>query len=95
MLQQDDQHQSLSESPSPGPHLWINTVVKFVVDFFESPPLDVLANFLPIILINPLFFDDDVFLDVGVGSFGDFDSIVLEPNFINFNSSLISSTGHS
>lgn len=57
--------------------------MKLVVNFLEASIFDELAYFLPVVLVNPLFFNHDLFLMIGVGSFGHFFFIEIKPSLIN------------
>lgn len=69
--------------------------MELIIHFLECPSFNKETNFLPIVFINPLLFNYDVLLDIGIRSFWYFGPIELEPSLINLYSSLIANTRHS
>lgn len=51
MFEKYDEHDSLTDCPSPSTHAGIDAIVELVVNFFKGAPLHVLADLLPIIAI--------------------------------------------
>jgi len=89
VLEQDQQHQCLPEGPSSGVHLGVDSVVELVVYLFEAASLDVLADLLPVVAIQPLLLDYHCLLQAGVGPFGGADSVQIQPRLVEFEPALV------
>lgn len=73
--------------------MWVDSVMELIVNFLETSVFDELANFLPVIFINPLLLYHDFFLMVGIRSFGRLFFIEIKPGLINLQASFISGAG--
>ena len=68
----------------------VDPVMKLVVNFLETSIFDELADLLPVVFVDPLLFDHDFFLVIGVRSFGRLFFIEVEPGLINLQACFIS-----
>lgn len=79
MLQQDDKHQALPYCPSPTYNLWVQPIVKLIVDLIEGPFLQIVADLFPRVPVLILQFDDLLLFFYCVGCFGSFNFVKIKP----------------
>lgn len=89
VFEQDQQHECFPEGPSSGAHFGVDSVVEFVVYLFEAASLDVLADLLPVVAIQPLLLDYHCLLQVGVGAFGGSNPVQIQPSLVELESVLV------
>lgn len=83
VLQKDDQHYRLSDCPASSLHLWIDPILKLIIDLLKGAGFYKLTDFFPIISIHSMFLDDEFLLSEGVGPFGGLHLAMIQPSFID------------
>lgn len=58
-----------------------------VINLLESTLFDKLADFFPVVAVDPLLLDDQLFLCLIEGLFGNSDLMILEPSLVYFYTS--------
>jgi hypothetical protein len=87
VLEKNNKHETLPTGPSAGDHFWVYSIVILVINLLESALLDKLADFFPVVAVDPLLFYDKLFFSFIERLFGDSDLMILEPSFVYFYTS--------